>query len=355
YTFGQQSRRTLSGINVRRYANPGITWETAYKKNLAVELGLFNKVEIQADFFSEIRKNILMNRADIPTTMGLTADVSANVGEVSGQGMDMSVDFSHSFNNQMWLQARGNFTYATNKYRVYEEPTYDKEWWKSRIGQPLNQPRGYLAERLFIDDDEVQNSPFQDFTGQPNIAGDIKYKDINNDGIINSLDEVPIGFPTVPQIIYGVGFSFGWKALDLSAFFQGSAYSSFFVDPVAVQPFVDGKQILQAFADDHFSLNNPDVYALWPRLSINNHNNNVVRSTWWLHNGLFLRLKQAITGFSLAEIMRRRFHAKSARLYVSETNLFNLSHFKLWDSEMGGDGLGYPLQRVFNLGINVTF
>ncbi len=355
YTFGQQSRRTLSGINVRRYANPGITWETAYKKNLAVELGLFNKVEIQADFFSEIRKNILMNRADIPTTMGLTADVSANVGEVSGQGMDMSVDFSHSFNNQMWLQARGNFTYATNKYRVYEEPTYDKEWWKSRIGQPLNQPRGYLAERLFIDDDEVQNSPFQDFTGQPNIAGDIKYKDINNDGIINSLDEVPIGFPTVPQIIYGVGFSFGWKALDLSAFFQGSAYSSFFVDPVAVQPFVDGKQILQAFADDHFSLNNPDVYALWPRLSINNHNNNVVRSTWWLHNGDFLRLKQAEIGFSLPENMRRRLHAKTARFYVSGTNLFNLSHFKLWDSEMGGDGLGYPLQRVFNLGINVTF
>src|SRR5690606_20565320 len=111
FTFGRESNRTLTGINVNRYANENVTWETSYKTNLAVELGLFKKVNIQADFFKEKRTNILMNRADIPSTMGLTADVRANVGEAAGRGMDLSVDYSHSFTNGVWLQARGNFTY----------------------------------------------------------------------------------------------------------------------------------------------------------------------------------------------------------------------------------------------------
>lgn len=362
FTFGRQNRRTLAGINVSRYANPGITWETSYKTNLALELGLWNKVNIQADFFSETRKNILMPRADIPSTMGLTAAVQANVGEASGKGMDISVDYAHHFSNSMWLQARGNFTYATNEYRVYEEPEYEKEWWKSRVGYPLNQPRGYIAERLFVDDEEVHNSPAQNF-GIVNIAGDIKYKDVNGDGQITALDQVPIGFPTMPEIIYGFGFSFGWKQLDISTFLQGSAHSSFWMGgtvsgttgPTNIQPFVGGKQILKAFAEDHFSLDNPDIYALWPRLSIENQNNNMQHSTWWLRNGNFLRVKQMELGYSLPNHLADRLRMETLRLYLSGTNLFTVSNFKLWDVEMAGNGLGYPVQRVFNLGINVTF
>src|SRR5690606_26450185 len=212
--FGILNNHSNTGVNVTRYANPNITWETSYKTNLAVELGLFNKINIQADFFSEVRTNILMNRADIPSTMGLTAAVQANVGEAAGRGMDMSVDYAHSFSNQMWLQGRANFTYATSKFRVYEEPVYEEEWWKSRIGHPISQQWGYIAERLFVDDEEVQNSPPQNF-GTPNIAGDIKYKDVNGDGQITALDQVPIGLPITPEIIYGGGFSFGWKSLDV--------------------------------------------------------------------------------------------------------------------------------------------
>lgn len=359
FTTGKESRRSFTGIHVARYANPNITWETSYKTNLAVELGLFNKVDIQADFFAETRKNILMSRADIPTTMGLTAPIKANVGQVSGRGMDMSVDYNHSFPNGMWLQARGNFTYATNEYKVYEEPVYEKEWWKSLVGQPLNQPRGYIAERLFIDDDEVLNSPLQDF-GVKNIAGDIKYKDVNGDGVINSLDQVPLGFPTVPEIIYGFGFSYGYRQFDISAFFQGSAYSSFWMGggstgPVNVQPFVGGKQVLQAFANSHYSPQNPDLYAMWPRLSIENQANNMQLSSWWLRNGDFLRVKQMEMGYSLSQKLAERIYAKTARIYLSGTNLFTLSRFKEWDIEMGGNGLGYPLQRVLNIGMNVSF
>jgi len=362
FVFGRESNRTISGINVSRYANENVTWETSYKSNIALELGLFNKINIQADYFDEKRTNILMNRADIPTTMGLTAAVRANVGEAAGRGIDMSIDYSHSFPNGVWLQARGNFTYATSKFLVYEEPLYEKEWWKSRIGQPISQQWGYIAERLFVDDAEVQNSPQQNF-GTPNIAGDIKYKDINGDGQITILDQVPIGHPITPEIIYGGGFSLGIKGFDLSMFLQGSAYSSFWMGgtvsgttgPINVQPFVDGKQIMKAFAENHYSMDNPNIYALWPRLSTENHSNNMQQSTWWLNDGAFLRLKQAEFGYTIPENLRRRLHTKNLRVYLSGTNLFVLSSFKLWDIEMGGNGLGYPLQRVFNLGVNMSF
>lgn len=361
YVFGVETTRSINGVNITRYANPDISWETSVKTNLALELGLLEKINVMVDIFKERRTNILMSRADIPTTMGLTAAIQANIGEASARGIDASVDISHSFNRDLWLQARGNFTYATNKYEVYEEPTYDNEWWLSRVGWPISQPRGYIAERLFVDDNEVHNSPSQEF-GVPNIAGDIKYKDVNGDGRITALDMVPIGFPTVPEINYGFGFSLGYKRFDISAFFQGSASSSFWMGgnasdqgPQRVEPFVDGKQILKVFADSHYSLENPDIYALWPRLSTSTQSNNMQRSTWWLHDGSFLRLKQAELGWSVPEKATRKMHMESLRFYLSGSNLLLFSKFKLWDVEMGGNGLGYPLQRVYNIGLNVTF
>lgn len=368
FAFGRESGRFLNGIDITRYSNIDITWEKSQKLNLALELGLFNKITVQADYFREKRSNILMDRADIPSTMGLTAPVRANVGEAEGQGIDVSVDYAHSFSNGLWLQARGNFTYATNKYLTYEEPQYEQEWWKSRIGYPLSQQWGFIAERLFVDDNEVNNSPAQNF-GTKNVAGDIKYKDVNGDGEITALDMVPIGYPTVPEIIYGGGFSIGFKNFDLSAFFQGSAYSSFWTGgtawnaatggyitgPANVEPFVGGKQIIKAYADSHYSLENPDLYARWPRFSTESQQNNTQLSTWWLNNGAFLRLKQVEMGYSLPQRLAERMYMKNLRLYVSGSNLFLISGFKLWDVEMGGNGLGYPLQRVYNLGINLTF
>ena len=367
-TFGRDWGYSRNGIVVTRYANEDITWETAYKTNLALELGLFNKVQIQADLFREYRKNILMDRADIPVTMGLSAAVRANVGEAEAEGMDVSVNYSHSFSNGAWLQAMGNFTYATARYRVYEEPAYEKEWWKSRVGSAISQPYGYLAEKLFVDDSEVANTPAQNF-GSLVMAGDIKYKDVNGDGQITELDMVPLGFPTTPEIVYGFGFSFGYKRFDISTFFQGLANESFWMGgsvyypetdqtitgPYNIEPFVGNKQIIKAFSDSHFSLENPDVFALYPRLSTESHGNNTQLSSWWLQNGAFLRLKQAEIGWSLPDEWVNRVRMQKLRIYANGSNLFTVSHFKLWDVEMGGNGLGYPVQRIFNIGINASF
>lgn len=358
YTFGRESNYTRPGITVRRYENPHITWEVSKKRNLAFEMGLFDEWNIQFDLFDEWRSNILMSRADIPNTMGLQADVRANVGEASSRGFELSTDYSHYFTNNIWTQIRGNFTYASNRYEVYEEPEYN-EWWMSRVGYPIGQPRGYIAERLFVDDEEVYNSPQQNFGGLPNIAGDIKYKDMNGDGEISSLDQVPIGFPLTPEIIYGGGFSFGYRNVDISAFFQGSARSSFWMGgsdgPTEVEPFVGDKTILKAFADDHFSLDNQNLYALWPRLSTERQVNNTQWSTWWLNDGRFLRLKTAEIGWNVPEKFIQRFNMQTFRIYASGSNLFLWSKFKLWDVEMGGNGLGYPLQRVYNVGLNIVF
>lgn len=354
YWFGT-NREYRSGITIGRYANDLITWEIAKKTNLGIELGVCNDLSLLVDYFRERRENILQIRADIPSTMGLRVSPQANVGVSEGQGFEVELKYQKNFTKDFWTVVNGNFTYATSKYVKYEEPDYHDVPWRSRIGLKLNQPMGYIAERLFIDEEEVNNSPVQSFGTYG--AGDIKYKDINDDGKIDSDDMVPIGFPTVPEIIYGTGFSLGYKGFDFSCFFQGSARSSFFINSAAITPFVNQGQrgLLQYIADDHWSETNRDINAFWPRLSEYVIENNAVPSTHWLRNGAFLRLKTAEFGYTLPEKMTRKVHLGMLRFYVSGSNLFVWSKFKMWDPEMAGNGLGYPVQRILNLGVNLNF
>ncbi|GHT38952.1 hypothetical protein AGMMS49965_03710 [Bacteroidia bacterium] len=359
--FGTEHSYNRSGISISRYADPAITWETAYKQNYGIEIGLFDKMEIQADYFRENRKDILMKRVSIPTTMGLQATPSSNIGEADASGIDLSIDYSQSFTPDFWLTLRGNFTYAHNEYRIYEEPVYAGQPWRQHVGQPLQQTWGYIAERLFVDDEDVRSSPTQQF-GEYG-AGDIKYKDINMDEKIDVQDMVPIGYPTSPKIIYGGGFSIGYDNFDLSAFFQGSAYSSLFINVGNVSPFLDTSgnsnaisqnQLLKAIADSHWSEDNRNPYAFWPRLTDHKLDNNTQTSTWWMRNGAFLRLKTLEVGYTLPKKLTSKCHLGMLRLYLSGTNLFTFSKFKLWDPEQGGNGLNYPVQRVLNVGININ-
>lgn len=370
-TFGLNNGFSLDGVTVNRYSNPLITWETSYKTNVGMDLGLFNSaVNIVADFWKEHRTHILMTRSYIPTTVGLSSDAvpQANVGEAEGKGVDLSLDYSKFFNNGFWIQARANFTYAVSNFQVYEEPTYDNAPWKSHVGFPISQQWGYIAEHLFVDDKEVANSPKQEF-GEYG-AGDIKYRDINGDGQITTLDQVPIGFPTSPEIVYGFGPSVGYKNFDLSFFFQGLGRESFWINYNATAPFMsyrysgselDGitlqNQLLQAYADNHWSEDNRDSYALWPRLSTTSagNDNNSQQSTWFMRNGAFLRLKSVELGYTLPKELTKKIYLDNVRFYLSGTNLWCFSPFKIWDPEMGGKGLDYPVQRVVNAGVKISF
>jgi TonB-linked SusC/RagA family outer membrane protein len=352
YRFGDNFGYSRNGVSVSRYADPLVTWEISHKTNLGVELNLWNSLEIQVDWYREYRSNILQERLDIPITMGLQRKPKANIGKANGGGVDISVDYNKSFSSDIWTVIRGNFTYASSKYEVYEEPDYSQTPWKSKEGQKVSQEWGYVAERLFLDDEEVKYSPRQ--TGEYT-AGDIKYKDINNDYQIDESDMVPIGYPTTPEIIYGFGISAGYKNIDISCFFQGSARSAFWIDADATSPFVDNRALLKYWADDHWSEDSRNIYAMWPRLSETAIGNNTVRSTWFMRDGTFFRMKNAEIGYTLPKKWIEPIKLQNVRLYVNGSNLFVISRFKMWDPEMGSNGLAYPLQRVFNFGINVEF
>ena len=360
--FGQEFGTNINGVSIDRYANDQITWEKARMLNVGLELGLFGVIDIQADYFTEYRSNILMDRAQIPASMGLQAPLRANVGEASSSGFEFTIDYKDSLSDDLFVSARANFSFATSKYEVYEELDYRNAGlpWRSRIGLNLSQPFGYIAERLFIDEADIANSPLQTFGDY--MAGDIKYKDINNDGVIDINDEVAIGYPTTPEVIYGFGISSSYKNFDLSFFFQGSLNSSFFIDAYNTAPFIDtsgsaigNNALLNAWANDHWSENNRDLYAAWPRLSDQLVDNNNRNSTWWLRDGSFLRLKSIEFGYSIPDRLASRVNLSSARIYITGSNLLTFSKFKLWDVEMGGNGLGYPIQQGANIGVNLNF
>jgi TonB-linked SusC/RagA family outer membrane protein len=367
-SFGDGWDMYRPGISISRYADPYITWEVARMGNYGVEFNLWNELEVHVDYFHQNRSNILQERVSIPTTMGLQATPRANIGEAVGSGIDFSVDYTKSFTRDLWTVVRGTFTYATSRFEIYEEPDYADTPWRSRVGQRISQQWGLIAERLFIDDEEVRNSPRQMFGSYG--AGDIKYKDINGDGVIDENDLVPIGFPTTPEINYGFGFSLGYKRFDFSSFFQGSARSSFWINPDRTAPFipetnddvtgigarVTNRLVLQAIADSHWTEDNRDVHAFWPRLSSTPVGNNNQRSTWFMRNGSFLRLKNVEVGYSLPSNWIEPARIKSARVYASGSNLFLVARsFKMWDPELAGNPFNYPLQRVFNVGVNVEF
>lgn len=339
-----------------RYANSDITWEESHQTNLGMDLTLLHDFKITVDAYHQYRTNILMYRYTIPVTMGLQATPAANVGKASSKGIDLALDYSKTFQNSWWITGRGTFTYATSKVLVNEEPNYSANNKNlSHVGNSMAQIYGLVAEKLFVDQIEVDNSPTQ--FGNV-MAGDIKYRDINGDGKITANDYVPMGYPSVPEIQYGGGFSIGYKNFDLNAFFQGTARVSFMINPIAISPFYAQHGLLSVIANDHWSEDNRNSYAFWPRLNINSDNvgtsptyNNNYASSWWLRNGTFLRLKSAEIGYNLSGALLKRTHLGSARIYINGTNLLTFSAFKLWDPEMGASGLGYPIQKVYNVGV----
>jgi TonB-linked SusC/RagA family outer membrane protein len=364
--FGYDNEWSRDGVKVKRYGNPNITWEESKKLNIGIELGLFNSLELMVDIFTEHRSNILMDRT-IPYELGFTADLRANVGEAQSKGVDLSLDYQKFITNDFWITATSNFTFATSEFTKYEEPDYSNTPWLSKVGKSLKQKWGLVAERLFIDQYEIDNSPRQ--FGEY-LAGDIKYKDVNGDGKITDLDKVPIGHPTTPEITYGFGLSVGYKGFDVSCFFSGNARTSFWLDTEKTSPFVDldlgngvkwdddkitRTTLLQAYNEDHWSEKNRNAYATWPRLSPSLVENNNRTSTWFMQDGSFLRLKQLEVGYKLPESVIKPFKLTKFRIYLSATNLAVWSSFKLWDPEMGGNGLGYPIQRQISAGININF
>lgn len=363
--FGTNNGYSHNGVSINNYENDDVTWETSKQTNLGLEFTVLKKINVTAEVYNNNKYNILQNRSSIPSSMGLESGISANIGKVNSKGIDISVDGSQSLAKDLTIGVRGNFTYSVNKFTQYEEPHW-LEASRYLLGQPLYRQYGYIAERLFVDDNEAANSPTQIFSsgGNPPKGGDIKYRDLNGDGKIDGADQTYIGYPTIPQIVYGFGLTSTYKNFDLSGFFQGQANVSFFIDPARTAPFIKSPdsyytgntQLLKAFADDHWSEDNQNLYALYPRLGPNGGiiENNRQSSTWWLRDGSFLRLKSVEFGYTLPARLSKAINVKKARIYFNGLNLLTWSPFKLWDPEQGGNAFAYPVQKVFNIGLNIN-
>jgi TonB-linked SusC/RagA family outer membrane protein len=357
-SFGRNDGAPLysrPGVSISRYANADISWERSTQLNIGMDLTVGKGIDVVVDVYKQKRTNILQPVANIDNAAGLMATTFSNFGVGTSKGVDMSGSYRANISRDFSINARGTFTYATTKIgRIDELPYPASLSYLSRQGAAFNQAYGYIAERLFIDDEEVANSPVQ-FGDRGLRAGDIKYRDINGDGVINTDDQVALGYPTEPEITYGFGSSFRYKKFDFSFYFQGSARFSFFINSNQVQPFYQdgGYQtgLLKAIADNYWTETNPNLYAFWPRLSTWRVPSNNVTSTWWMRNGNFLRLKNVEFGYT-SEI--KKLNVRSIRFYLSATNLFILSKFKMWDAEMRGNGMNYPLQSLYNLGLQVS-
>jgi len=225
-------------------------------------------------------------------------------------------------------------------------------------GHRVNQARGLIALGLFKDYEEIRNSPKQTF-GEV-MPGDIKYKDVNGDGIIDSNDRVAIGATTRPNLVYGFGFSAKWKGLDFNAHFQGAGKSSFFVKGTTIFMFQGGDgwgNVLKEMAESNRWIlgENEDPNAEFPRLTYGDNKNNYQESNYWLRDGSYLRLKTLDIGYTFPKAWVNKIHLNQVRVFFIGTNLLTFSPFKYWDPELGSsDGKKYPLSKTLSLGVSVN-
>ena len=356
-----------SGNNISRpyvasYPNEKLTWEIAEQSNIGIETKFFGGiVELNADIYQEIRHNILDYRYTMPSTTVLQKPQIGNVGKARSRGIDLSGKIQHAFTPDLWMILNGTFTYSKATYREIEEATSKPEW-QRREGHELSQQIGYIAEGLFRDQAEINNSPTQ---GGDIMPGDIRYRDINEDGVIDVNDATYIGFPTTPRVIYGFSGFFNFKNIEFSFAFQGSGKRAFFMNPQNISPFVDNRAMLKAIYDDHWSADNMKEHPFWPRLStqsITAHNPQEAwtgseerRSTYFMRECSFLRCTSIELAYNLPREFLQRLRMQTVKFYARVNNPFLITNFKVWDVELGDNGFNYPIQRTWSIGLNLSF
>lgn len=343
-----------SGINITYYGNPDATWERAAKTDLGLEMHFLKNFVLQADIFYERRDNIWVQLSRVPDIFGFSTNPYANAGEMENKGMDAFLEYTKPLGEDVSINFKGTFTFSQNKILANGEEKKKFEY-QSAIGQPYGRQMGYIAEGLFIDQAEIDNSPSQVSIGGESMPGDIKYKDVNNDGIIDQFDRVYMGHPTIPEITYGFGSNLFVKNFDFSFLFQGASRVSFFANPKAF-PEENRGNVLTLIADSYWSQETQDLNADFPRLGIGGQTKNYTNSSWWLKDGQYLRLKQVELGYSLPKLTLGRYNIDNARIYVNGLNLFTWSPFDWWDPESkSSSGMYYPIQKVINAGIEIKF
>lgn len=360
YTFGTPTSPSTNNAGLAEgLAGGNVTWETARKHNLGLEINLFkNELQFIIELFKENRDGILLKDETIPNLSGMTTSnwPYVNIGKTENKGIDLTVVYNKQFNSDFFTTLRGTFTYNRN-LNIFDGRPPRKYPWLERHGQRISQRYGYISEGFFTSEEEVANSAVQAGDTRP---GDLKYRDMNADGIIDSYDTAPIGYGDVPALFYGLNVGVGYKGFDLNLFFQGAGLVDFmYTSGYATEPFKGGANVGNLYTTvlDRWTEDNPNPNAFYPRLSTaEDVTSNYDASSHWVKRSDYLRLKNAEFGYNFHSRKLERVHIKKLRVYLSGTNLLTFSKWKIWDPELGnGNGTGYPNTTSYNLGVRVSF
>lgn len=351
-TFGSgfTGNTTHTGPIVTSYAVEDPCWERSTQFDIGIDLHLFNQLNLTVDYYNYMRSRILMKRASFPAILGYGSTTPwANIGKVHNQGIEIGLNWNKQLAKDLWIDLRGNFTYTRNKYIYLDEPDYPYIW-QTKTGKSLSAIYGYLAEGLFESEEEIRNSADQSIFGSTIMPGDIRYRDVDGNGRITEEDQVMLSpYGNIPRIQYGFGISMTWKKLDFSVFFNGSAQRDLMLNNAAIYPFCandsNDHNLMQWIADSHWSEGKDNSNVEYPRLGTldTQISNNQQPSSWWLRKGGFLRFKTLEIGYSFPH----------CRVYLNGDNIAVWSPFKYWDPEL--QFYSYPLQRTFNIGVQINF
>ena len=359
----EQAYWTVSGIKVTTLkpaalVSNSFTWEKVTTVDVGFDLGLFNDVvSLQVDIFKEKRDGILITRKTVPVLAGFSgASIPVgNLGKAENKGIETALEVKKRVANGLFYSLRGNFSFARNKIIENDEPKPKYEYQDAR-GRRIDQTFGLVALGFFKDQDDIKNSPKQTFqsTVRP---GDIKYKDINGDGVVDEYDKVAIGDPRTPEIMFGFGGTVAYKNFDVSLFFTGAAKTSFFLEGATVYPFLNGEgtwNVLREVYDNRWT-SETAATAKYPIVLNANSYNNYQTSTMYMRNGSYLRLKSAEIGYTFKGRLIDKMFMDNIRLFCNGQNLLTLDYIKIVDPESNNGVGNYPMQRTINFGFQINF
>lgn len=381
YSWGIGSTGAINGVSGNgliegRFRSPSISWEIELKRNYGIDISLWNgMVDLQADYFDNRRSNILLQRRTIPGIAGFRQSPYQNYGEVTNKGIDGSLNLKYKVGEVM-LSARSNVTFARNKIIEYDEVPQMHPW-MNVTGKRLNGINGVLiANGLFSDADFVigtdpagnKTYTLKDGIAKTNyvanvMPGDIKYVDLNGDGVVDDFDRVQdVAHPTVPELVYGFGVNAEWKGAYLNLFFQGTGNVSLNINNQAnaFMPFhwgIDESNVRMEVVESRWTEANPSQNVFFPRLRVTEMANTNTASTWWVRDASFLRLKTVEAGYNFNSRLLSYAKMKTGRLYVMGNNVALWDKVKVYDPELGNSagGTKYPLPSTWTVGLEVTF
>ena len=361
YNFGINTEGGVSGAVENRLGNRDVTWETALKQNYGIDINFFkSRLRVTADVFFEQRKDILISRNTIPVFSGLDKNLMpvVNYGKVNNKGYEIEVKWNDKFKNgDYWIT--GNVSYSKNKIIEMDEIEPNEPYMR-QTGNPTGTVFGYVFERFYSEDDFNPDGTLKSGLPDPRIAvypGDCKYADLNGDNVIDTDDVQPIGYPTRPAYTFGLNYGVNYKNWSLTMNWQGAAQRSLLLEQQYRNYFKGNEGALMMFHFDGRWTPETASTATLPRFSRNSATNNTQTSSVWLRDGSYLRLKNVQLGYTFSGSKAlKKVGISQLSLTLTGYNLLTFSEFKIIDPESSpGWGSTYPVSRIYNLGLNITF